>query len=98
MIAQGIYVGIVVNDLILKKSDDGKQSLGISLLVEDELKRKNFFSMMIQNNEAINFRRKVSKGDLVYIQTKPFSYKDGTKYVKGERIQYYSVVKKGEMK
>jgi|LGOV01.1.fsa_nt_gb hypothetical protein len=99
MIAQAQFTGIVVNELILTPNEDGVQNLTVSVLVKKPHREPQVFNLSIRNNDAINLKGKVKKGDLVYFLTEPYnnlSKNDKTKYNQGFRIEFYEVLKKGE--
>ncbi len=81
-------------------SEDGVKSLPVLLLVKEQFKEESIHKLTIYNNDAINFKRKVSKGDLLFISAQPYRtpFKNGGKgYTSGHRIQTYKIVKKKEL-
>lgn len=87
--------------MFLEQNEDGEQILRVSLKVTTPHKKDNIFTLSVRNNEAITFKTKVKRGDLIYVQAKPFSYPSGVdkgKWINGFKIQYYEVVKKQLLK
>jgi|LGOV01.1.fsa_nt_gb hypothetical protein len=101
MIATAFFTGYVKGNLNLIQTESEGQYLSVFLLVKKGKRKEMYFYLDVFNADALNFKQKVSVGDLIAVTCEPYSTYDPKNKEKksktGFKIILFEVLKKGEI-